>query len=287
MAASQRKIWFTYNGGRVFDLRPTEHAPQQTEGAAFAERKEFGQAMADLNRAVELAPYDAENFHQRGLVCWQSGNVSQAASDFDQALKLKPDDVPTLVDRGALLLKGKAEASAQADFERAEQLAPKDAALSLRIAEIYEATARYREAATQLDRWVSDNPRDDRVAGVLGARCFARALTGDEPQRALSDCNTALRNGWRTSQVYESRGLLYLRARNFAKAMSDFNESLRLRANDPEALYGLGLAKNSAGQREAGERDMQAAVALRDGNDALLISTDSGEILQVESGVFA
>jgi hypothetical protein len=40
---------------------------------------------------------------------------------------------------------------------------------------------------------------------------------------------------------------------------------LRLRANDPEALYGLGLAKNSAGQRKAGERDMQAAVALRPG----------------------
>jgi tetratricopeptide (TPR) repeat protein/predicted aspartyl protease len=321
VASHERKIFFTYNGGHVFDLRATESeaqaaadvpaagaAPATSEleggaaaanastaaiigapaaaqasapsaptdpqaaadaavlrrrGAASAERMDFTHALPDLNRAVELAPDDPENYRTRAGVYWRSGNGEQALRDFDQALKYKPDDVALLLDRGTLRLQRNDADGAHADLERAELLAARDPAVSLRIAQAYAATGRLQQAVSYLDRWVSANPRDDRMPGVLGERCWLRALTGGASDQALSDCNRALSGGQHTARAYEGRGLSYLRSQKFDKAIADFTGALQLQPRDAEALYGRGLAESGKGLKESGDKDMDAAIALR------------------------
>ena len=279
VASSQRKIYFTFNGGHVFDLRPAgESVPAsaqpgdeglpstsagfQRRGAALMGRGEIVRAIADFDRAIELDPSDPAGYSQRGRARWRSGDPARAMDDFDKALQLKPDEVPILIERGALRLSQNNESGAAADFDQATNLAPNDASVTLQIGEIFARHRHYAQAVVLYDRWAIAHPRDDRLAFVLGERCWVRALSGDNPDRAISDCNGALSNGQRTAHAFEGRGLVWLRLKNYDKAIADFKDSLRLESRDAYALYGLGVAELRKGMQVAGENDLKAAAAL-------------------------
>jgi tetratricopeptide (TPR) repeat protein/predicted aspartyl protease len=142
VATSQNRLYFTYNGGPVFDLsasralaeapaaaasgaaagigaagtaaqpqapelarrldQPTDAAGFARRGAASDARHDYDAAIADLTRACELAPTESSYFYQRGLAHWHNGQADAALADFDQAIKLKPDNVDALVDRASL-----------------------------------------------------------------------------------------------------------------------------------------------------------------------------------------
>ncbi|MEO8927063.1 MAG: retropepsin-like aspartic protease [Caulobacteraceae bacterium] len=95
VANSQHKIYFTYNGGPVFNLtaaarvqaggdaapkaaapldegraEPTDAESFSRRGAAFAARRDFASAIADFTRAGDLAPTEAKYFRERA---WRGG----------------------------------------------------------------------------------------------------------------------------------------------------------------------------------------------------------------------
>jgi tetratricopeptide (TPR) repeat protein/predicted aspartyl protease len=125
LATSQSKLYFTYNGGPVFDLNPAhasitalDHAASQPlaptaaaapnsaapagttadadglmrRGVADANRLEFQQALAELTQACRLAPRDADYRYQRGVVFWRDDQPDLALRDFDAAVELDPND---------------------------------------------------------------------------------------------------------------------------------------------------------------------------------------------------
>ena len=282
VSTTVHRVFFTYNGGRVFDLSPTaagQHAADATSestadtptdaagfrrrAAASTGRLDYAAAAADLSRAIELEPDDAESYHQRGLVRWHSGDPALAAADFDEALKRKPDDIPVLTDRGKLRLSGKDQEGARADFERIAVIAPNDATLNLQIAGIYQQTGHWSEAISRLDHWVSANPRDDRLPAALAERCWARAMLGTELDRALSDCDSALRSGQRNARNLDGRALVWLRMEKYDKSIAEYRASLELQPKSARSRFGLGLAEFKKGQREMGNADMKAAIELQ------------------------
>lgn len=78
-------------------------------------------------------------------------------TDFDQALKLKPDDVDALVARAQLRLQG---------------------------------PGLFVQAVGQYDKWIAAHDSDARVPKARNARCWARALRGQElrPQVKAGYC---------------------------------------------------------------------------------------------------
>jgi tetratricopeptide (TPR) repeat protein len=281
VATALRRVFLTYNGGHVFDLRPPSGSQQleaavptdatldaaalRRRAAALSARRDFAGAIADLGRAIELAPDDAETYHRRGIARWESGDTAGAAADFDEALKRKPDDVIVLMDRGTARLASGDQDGARADFERVSALAPNDATLVLNMAGAYERYGHLGEAVSRLDRWVAANPRDDRLPAALAERCWARAMLGLDLDRALADCNGALRNGQRIARNLDGRALVWLRMGKYDKSISDYRASLELQPRSAQSRFGLGLAEFKKGQRENGDADMKAAVELQAG----------------------
>jgi tetratricopeptide (TPR) repeat protein len=284
VANAQHKIFFTYNGGRVFDLSqhvdaadtntppqagdatsdvPTDGPGFLRRGMAYAARKDYTHAIADFDRAAELDPKGAEAFYQRAVARWWNREAVLAMGDLDQALLLNPGMVAALMMRGELRLASNDDKGAAADFEAAEQAAQKDSYQIVRIGLSYAKMRRYESAITAYDRWLAANAKDDRLPTVLNDRCWARASWGKDLELALKDCDEALKRGQRSSQMLDSRGLVKLRLGDLDGAIADYKASLALQPKSAYSLYGLGIAKIRVGSTADGEANLQAAVALR------------------------
>ncbi len=278
VAASQEKLYFTYNGGPVFNLtavartgsaagsptgEPTDAAGFSRRGTAFAARREFERAIADLTRACELAPGEAPYFYQRGRAYAASGQAEPALADFAQALKLKPDDVETLMARAALRRQGADFAGATADLEAADRSLAREAPERLPLGELYLSAGQFAAAVRAFDQWIDAHAHDALMGYARNGRCRALAFLGQDLDKALKDCGAALRQDPNDAGFLESRGLVRLRLGDLDGARADYDAALRLRPDSAWSLYGRGIARVRKGDTAGGRADIAAAAVLQ------------------------
>jgi tetratricopeptide (TPR) repeat protein/predicted aspartyl protease len=290
----QHRLYFTYNGGPVFNLKDLKAQPvteppaadssataaapvpamsQDTDstsaseftrrGMALAARHDYAHAIEALNRACELAPMESSYFAERGQIYGESGQPDKAVADLDQALLLKPDNLEALVARASLRHARDESAGAIADLNTAAEVSAKEANVRLDLGMAYESLERFPEAIAQFDLWIAVHPEDARLAVALNGRCRARALLGQQLDRALSDCTHAL---WATPNYVDaltSRGMVRLRLGDYKKSIGDYNEALKLKPDTAWALYGRGLAKLRLGSNADAQADIAAARRLQ------------------------
>ena len=279
VASSQRKLYFTYNGGPVFNLTtvPSDAtaAPQALQagqldaagyarrGSASAARREYASALGDLSRAIELDPTQAEYFDERGSAYAADNQADKALEDYSQAIKLKPDDVQALMARAALRAQRNDPAEAIGpDLDAAARAAPREGDMRLALGDLYQRVRNYPAAIAQYDDWIASHRDDVHMARARSARCRARALAGQGLDEALGDCNFAVRKDPKAAAFLDSRGLVYLRQGRYDKAIADYNAALALNPKVAWSLYGRGLAKQHLGRTAAGQTDIGAAAAL-------------------------
>ena len=286
VANSQHRLYFTYNGGPVFNLsksasaggtdapetksqddEPADAAAFARRGAAFAGRRDFEHALADLSRACELNSNEPEYAYQRGMAYWASNQPIPAMADFDHALELNPDYVQARVVRAQLRLANKDVAGADADLDAADRMAPKQADIRFTMGELYEKADVLGSAVTQYDLWIISHPDDSKMMSALYRRCSLRALQGQDLDKGLSDCNSALRLTSKSepaaASILRVRGLVRLRLGDYDKSIADFDDSLKLAPKNAQALYGRGVAELRKHKTPEGQADLAEASKLR------------------------
>ena len=285
VANSQGKIYFTYNGGRVFSLgqapRGTDttaagatDAPKTADdyalrGQADLARGETAAALADLDKAIGMAaPGKADWYATRARVHYQLGQPDKTMDDLDQAIKLEPGNVGLLLWRAKLRLVRKDKVGAQSDVAAAQKLAPPGSQPSRVIAQFYVATGQAAEALPLLDEWIRLHDNDHGLGAALSERCRARALANVLPDKALKDCRKAIRRDGAMPAYLESQGLAQLRLKDYADAIASFQQVLAQKPGWAWARYGLGLAETRNGQAAAGHADLAAAEAINPKIDA-------------------
>jgi tetratricopeptide (TPR) repeat protein/predicted aspartyl protease len=299
VANSQHKLYVTYNGGPVFNLTktppvtaaqatqaaeppkdeaPSDHQDRATpdehddpdalarRGEAFASRRDFEHALADLSKAIELRPDEQEYLYQRALVYRQSGQATLALADLDHVLTLNQDFLRAYLPRAEIRIREKNLDGAIADLDAVDRLAPKQADIRFVLAERYEAVERYSQAIAQYDLWIPNHPVDSRKAFALGARCRSSAIQNEDLAGGLNDCNAGLKIADKNSPNYgnyfASRGMIELRQANYDKAISDFDATLKLIPKNAFALYARGVAKIRKNKTAEGETDIAEAVKI-------------------------
>ena len=285
VSKSQRKLYFTYNGGPVFNLEvqpgppsdqsappatttaatppaagePADAAGFTRRGNAYVARGEFALAVADFGRAADLEPSVAQHRYDRARARIQNREPILALGELDQALKLKPDYVAALVLRGDLRAAVRNLDGAKADFDAALALDP---SVRLQVANAYARANQFDAALADYDIWIASHPKNEDLVGPLNGRCWVRALSGHDLDKALNDCNEALKLWPGAPQVLDSRGLVYLRLNQADKAIADYDAALKVSSRNAWSLYGRGLAEQLKGQKSAGDADIAADVAI-------------------------
>ena len=274
------RLYFTYNGGPVFDLRTNPQAPVSPAtppmqdiaatktgedadrlGQAAMSTRAFATAKAYFDRAIALEPTSALYLVHRAGSERALEAPDQVKSDLDQAIKLQPDLELARLQRAVFYLHIHDVDDAHADFDAAVAAHPSETRLPLSVAAAYSGADAFGLAIDTLDAWIAAHPHDDGLASALNSRCWARAQWNHDLDRALADCNQSLRLQ-RDAQTFDSRGLVHLRLGQIDGAISDYNTALRLRPQTPWSLFGRSLAEKAKGQTDASEADMKLATQL-------------------------
>jgi tetratricopeptide (TPR) repeat protein len=295
----QRKLFFTYNGGPVFDLsvhhgaaaaasaaissQPTAPVAASAEnaadidrrGAASVARGDLPGAIADFGRAIDAEPGNPLYHLHRGEARASAGEVEPALADADEALRLQPELTDALIFRARLRLRAQHFEDARADFAAAEASAPGRYELPLQEATAYAGAGHFPLALELLNRWIAAHPEDERRYDAMNERCLVRGMLGIDLDAALSDCNAVRRHVSANSQILFNRGIVQLRRKQYDKAISDFNDTLDLQPRLARARYARGLARIAKGDR-SGSEDLQAALALEPSVAKLFRDVDLG-----------
>ena len=286
VAHSQNKLYFTYNGGPVFNLavappaaanatadtppdaKPTDGKKASDEGldaaalarrgTGFAGRRDFDRALADLTRASELDPNNPEYIFLRGQVYAQKGDADKAAADYDRTIELKPDHVPALMSRAELRVRARNNGGARADLDAVDRIAAKQADVRYELGLAYENLNILPSAIAQFDLWIPTRDEDPRLAQALNSRCRARAMLGQDLGVALKDCNGAVSRSPKGSNapILATRAFVRLRLGDYDKSIGDYDAALKINPQMPMALYGRGVAKIRKKQITEGEADI-------------------------------
>jgi tetratricopeptide (TPR) repeat protein len=228
-------------------------------------RRDFQHGIADLSRAIALAPAEPRFLEQRAQAYLENGQLFLAMADLDQTLKLKPGDTAALASRAALRLSGRDTTGALADLDAVDGLAAREADVRFTLAELYERADALAPAIRQDDLWIAAHPDDSRRSLALNERCWLRARLGQDLDKAAADCDAARRAEPKLILALCNRGLVRLRQGDLDRAISDYDACLATRPHTPWALYGRGLAKRRKGLKADGDADIAAALVLRPG----------------------
>ena len=283
VANKANKMLITYEGGPVFGLTPTravssdgtpldltDKAAEPTtaegysrRGSVQASNGKLKAALADLDKAVALAPNDAVYLRIRASMRLANRQPLLASADLDKAVTLDPADAEVRLMRAGLKLRDRDPAGAAEDLHVADKQLPPSSERRLQLGTMLTNVEDYEAALPNFDAWLKTHPEDAARPAALNERCWTRALLNRELDRALDDCNAAicLRPG--TAAYLDSRGLVRVRRGEFAQALKDYDAAIVIAPRSAWTFYARGIARAKAGDAAGATADRAAAIGIQ------------------------
>lgn len=149
---------------------------------------QFGPAIVDFDRAIELDSRFAVAYNERGFTYGSNRQYDRAIQDYDKAIELDPRLLLAYSNRGlAYFTKGEPD-RAIADYDKAIELAPRFASAYSSRGLAYVMTGQFDRAFQDLDKAIELDPRDPRTYINRG---LAYRTKGDK-EKASSEFQKAL-----------------------------------------------------------------------------------------------
>lgn len=164
-------------------------------------------------------------YNSRAMRYLELREDENALADFSQAIRYSPHYAQAFVNRAILHLSRKEYPAAVADYSGVVRILP----------------------TNQIG---------------YSARCWARALWGQELVQARADCDRALELSPHRAGALEARGLLNLREARWQDAWNDYDAAVRANPANARVLYGRAIAASRLGRASESANDVAAATAI-------------------------
>jgi protein O-mannosyl-transferase len=175
---------------KALQIRPNFAEAHYTLGNALRQKGKVDEAIVQFQEALKIKPDYAEAHNNLGTALRQKGRVDEAISHYQKALKIMPDNESIHVNlANALLQKGRVDL-AIAQFQSALQIDPADMEIQNNLAWLLatcaQASLRNGDKAVQLARRANElaGGTNPVVLGTLAAACAEAGQFGDAVQSA-------------------------------------------------------------------------------------------------------
>ena len=252
------------------DAPYTELTPSgyKTRGFLAYERKDYKDAIADYDIAIDKDRNDAEAYYLRGLARRSLGQDEKAVNDFDDALVRNPEHTEAYYWRGRAKYRLKRYEEAVVDFDDLLRLDSKHTDAYYWRGSAKVNLARYTEAIVDFDETIRLNPDYTDAYYYRG-----RAKYGlKRYEEAIVDFDETIHLNPKRPRVHYWRGLSKKRSGQNAAAIADFDIAIRLQPTSAYSHYHRGGAKFELGRSAEAKADLKEALSLakqRD-DDALI-----------------
>jgi predicted TPR repeat methyltransferase len=246
---------------RALALEPAHLHGLRLLARLFTETRRHDQALPLLEKALQVAPADAETHYRLGLVLDGLGRSADALAAYRRARALKPDHPGVLSAGGALLARGGQADEAVEWLALAAQHAPGSASSHNNLGNALLAAGRHAEACVSFTRALSLKP--DFAAAHNNAGISLQHL--GRVEEALSHFRRVLVLEPGFAAAYANLGSLQLgrgqaqEARHhFERALASVPDDVALRDNYCASLVACGDREAAIGcYRQVLERDPQ------------------------------
>ena len=252
------------------DAPYTELTPSgyKTRGSLAYERKDYKDAIADYDIAIDKERNDAEAYYLRGLARISLEQAAEAIDDFDEAIRLKPDHTEAYYWRGRM--KGGLERHKEAidDFDEAIRLKPDHTEAYYWRGHMKGGLEQYKEAIIDFDDVL-------RLDSKLTEAYYWRGRAKYDLERyaeAIVDFDETIHLNLKHLRVHFWRGLSKKQSGQNAAAIADFDIAIRLEPTSAYSHYYRGDAKFELGRSAEAKADLKEALSLakQSDDDALI-----------------
>jgi tetratricopeptide (TPR) repeat protein len=254
-------------------LKPKQYNAYASMAYVHERQKHLGRALDLLDTAIRLAPDQASLYRSRAKLRERRRELPAALNDLEQTIRLSGNRplAEDLFNRGRLLQRLNRSADAVKTYEAVVRLDPRHGRAYLLCGEAQMERKQYQEAVLSLDRYleIGEVAAADgrlraaartRLATAYGLRGLAREKLGDYAA-AVGDFTQALRLR-PTSTVAAYRGWAYLAQEAPRLAVPDFTQAIRLNPHNGDAYNGRGTAQARLGNHQAAVADAEQALRL-------------------------
>jgi len=249
------------------------------------------EAIAEASAIAASNPKDALLQMQSADILWNAGRKVDARLAADRAIALEPTAMSYLAS-AALRDRSDLDGLA-ADSKAALALAPDSQVAMGLMARVERRRGNYAEARKWMDRLIKSDPRNivyltDRAdddlklgnialadselaearrlgqsdANALNEVCWTQAIDNYHLDRALADCDAAIKLAPKAGQILDSRAFVLLRLNRNDEALVQYGEALAVFPQLAPSLYGRSIAERREGRDTEADRDLKAATAL-------------------------
>lgn len=224
---------------------------------------QYSQALSNLTQAIELNPEDAKANAYRGIVYAAQANCPRAIKDFTHALKAQPDFQAVLVSRAAAYRDVEDYPAALADLNRALELVPGDLNAIAERGKLYQAMGCPEDALLYLNQVLTQNP--DNVSLLLNRGIVFQQL--EQHDQALADFNQVLEAEPDNSDALANRGETFRRLERYEEAIADLSRAIEQHPEDTWAIGIRGTAYRQFGYLNKALEDYNQVLTLVPDND--------------------
>jgi tetratricopeptide (TPR) repeat protein len=243
---------------KAIELAPEHPMLYNNRGNVLLDLGRAEEAVAEFTRAISLAPGYGAAYNNRANANEELGRHEAAIRDYAKATELMPSNAAPYNGRGRTQGALNRPYAALRYLNRAVSLNAKYPAAYRNRAQVHIQLERYREAIADLERVIGQPPEDPELY-LLRGRAYARER---KQQLAYKDFSKAIELDAAGARAYAERGILHIEREDYEPALANLNQAVALDAKLASAVYNRALAYFKLYDLEHALADVNKAIEL-------------------------
>ena len=241
---------------KCLELKPDLAEAHNNLGSALLQKNRIDEAMAQFQSAVELAPQNANAHNNFGNALLQLGRMDEAMAQFKKALEIASNHIEANNDMGVALMKLGRLDEAKSYFEKSIQLNPNYAEALNNLGRVFEGQGRYGEAEAQYRHAMEIKP-DYGDANFSLAKLLA---IRHQDSNAIVYYKKTIQLMPDYAEAHNNLANLLVAQKQTDEAVLHYQKAIQINPDYGEAHYNFGVLLSLQGKMKEALEQYEAAV---------------------------